>query len=73
MNDDRKIDEAFLSEMMKRGEKAWKDVPDATAWVEELRNGNLDMTPKKHNPHSHPIKGFNQPMQKTPHEEDENP
>jgi hypothetical protein len=42
MNEDRKIDEAFLSEMMKRGEKAWKDVPDATAWVEELRNGTLD-------------------------------
>jgi hypothetical protein len=46
MNDERKIDEAFLSEMMKRGEKAWKDVPDATAWVEELRNGTLNMTPQ---------------------------
>ena len=44
MNEDRKIDEAFLDEMMKRGEKAWKDVPDATAWVEELRNGTLDET-----------------------------
>jgi hypothetical protein len=42
MNDERKIDEAFLDEMMKRGEKAWKDVPDATEWVEELRNGTLD-------------------------------
>jgi hypothetical protein len=42
MNEGRKIDEAFLTEMMKRGEKAWKDVPDATAWVEELRNGTLD-------------------------------
>ena len=36
------MDEAFLNEMMKRGKKAWKDVPDATAWVEELRNGTLD-------------------------------
>jgi hypothetical protein len=42
MNEDRKIDEAFLAEMMKRGKKAWEDVPDATAWVEELRNGTLD-------------------------------
>jgi hypothetical protein len=42
MNEDRKIDEAFLDEMMKRGKKAWKDVPDATAWVEELRNGTLN-------------------------------
>jgi hypothetical protein len=49
MNDERKIDEAFLTEMMKRGEKAWKDVPDATAWVEELRNGTLDMTQNKMN------------------------
>jgi hypothetical protein len=46
MNEDRKIDEAFLAEMMKRGEKAWKDVPDATAWVEELRT---DMTQNKMN------------------------
>ena len=44
MNEDRKIDEAFLTEMMKRGEKAWKDVPDATAWVEDLRT---DMTQNK--------------------------
>jgi hypothetical protein len=46
MNDERKIDEAFLDQMMKRSEKAWEDVPDATAWVEELRNGDLDMTPQ---------------------------
>ena len=44
MNDERKMDEAFLSEMMKRVSEAWKDVPDATAWVEELRNGTLDET-----------------------------
>ena len=44
MNEDQKIDEAFLAEMMKRGEKAWKDVPDATAWVEDLRT---DMTQNK--------------------------
>jgi hypothetical protein len=42
MNDERKIDEAFLSEMMKRGAKARKDFPDATAWVEDLRNGTLN-------------------------------
>jgi hypothetical protein len=47
MSEDRKIDEAFLAEMMKRGEKAWKDVPDVNAWVEELRNGTLDMTQNK--------------------------
>jgi len=46
MNDERNIDEAFLNEMMKRGEKAWKDVPDVNAWVEELRNGTLDTSDK---------------------------
>jgi hypothetical protein len=46
MNEDRKIDEAFLAEMMKRGKKAWEDVPDATAWVEDLRT---DMTQNKMN------------------------
>jgi hypothetical protein len=44
MNEDQKIDEAFLGEMMKRGEKAWRDVSDVNAWVEELRNGTLNQT-----------------------------
>ena len=46
MNDERNIDEAFLNEMMKRGEKAWAGVKDVTAWVEELRNGTLDTSDK---------------------------
>jgi len=34
------INEAQLAECMRKGEQAWKDVPDATAWVEELRGGS---------------------------------
>jgi hypothetical protein len=37
---DATIDESHLSECMRKGEQAWKDVPDATAWVEELRGGS---------------------------------
>jgi hypothetical protein len=40
----RTVDEKHLNDCMRKGEKAWKDVPDATAWVEELRNGTLDET-----------------------------
>ena len=29
-----------LELMVKRGAKAWKDVPDASAWVEELRGND---------------------------------
>jgi predicted nucleic acid-binding Zn-ribbon protein len=60
MNEDRKIDEAFLAEMMKRGKKAWEDVPDATAWVEELRT---DMTQNKMNDTPTPITDALMPTQ----------
>jgi hypothetical protein len=33
------LDEDELSRLTKRGAQAWKDVPDATAWVDELRGG----------------------------------
>jgi hypothetical protein len=29
-----------LKLMVERGAKAWKDVPDASAWVEELRGND---------------------------------
>ena len=29
-----------LELMVERGAKAWKDVPDASAWVEELRGND---------------------------------
>jgi hypothetical protein len=29
-----------LEIMVERGTKAWKDVPDASAWVEELRGND---------------------------------
>ena len=28
--------------MLERGAKAWKDVPDASAWVEELRGNDVE-------------------------------
>ena len=34
-----KVDEEELTRMTRRGANAWKDVPDATAWVDELRGG----------------------------------
>ena len=33
------VDEDELARMTRRGANAWKDVPDATAWVDELRGG----------------------------------
>lgn len=33
------IDEESLARMTRRGANAWKDVVDATAWVDELRGG----------------------------------
>jgi hypothetical protein len=35
-----KVDEDELARMTRRGANAWKDVPDATAWVDELRGGS---------------------------------
>lgn len=34
-----KVDEDELTRMTRRGASAWKDVADATAWVDELRGG----------------------------------
>lgn len=34
-----KVDEDELTRMTRRGASAWKDVGDATAWVDELRGG----------------------------------
>lgn len=34
-----KVDEAELQRLTRRGATAWKDVADATAWVDELRGG----------------------------------
>ncbi len=33
------LDEDELTRLTRRGAQAWKDVPDATAWVDELRGG----------------------------------
>lgn len=33
------VDEEALSRLTRRGAVAWRDVPDATAWVDELRGG----------------------------------
>lgn len=33
------VDEQMLSRLTRRGAVAWRDVPDATAWVDELRGG----------------------------------
>jgi hypothetical protein len=35
-----KVDEEELDRLGRRGAAAWKDVPDATAWVDELRGGS---------------------------------
>lgn len=37
---DRRPDEAALRRMRERGAKAWADVPDGSAWVDELRGGD---------------------------------
>jgi hypothetical protein len=34
-----RVDEDELARLMRRGAVAWKDVPNATAWVDELRGG----------------------------------
>jgi hypothetical protein len=33
------VDEADIARMTRHGAEAWKDVPDASAWVDELRGG----------------------------------
>ena len=35
-----RFDAAEFERLNRRGEQAWKDVPDASAWVEELRGAN---------------------------------
>jgi hypothetical protein len=35
------VDEEGLSRLTRRGAAAWKDVPNATAWVDELRGDKL--------------------------------
>ena len=37
---DNRIDEKELARMTERGAKAWRDVPDASAWVDGLRGGD---------------------------------
>jgi hypothetical protein len=34
-----RFDEAEMERLARRGAQAWKDVEDATAWVDELRGG----------------------------------
>lgn len=36
------IDEAALAKLWQNGREAWKDVPDAAAWVEDLRGNAGD-------------------------------
>ncbi len=36
-----RMDESDLERLTRRGANAWKDVADATAWVDELRGGGL--------------------------------
>jgi len=38
-SDQNTFDETEFQRMVKLGTEAWKDVPDATAWVEDLRGG----------------------------------
>jgi hypothetical protein len=35
-----RFDPSDMERLNRRGAQAWKDVPDATAWVEELRGGD---------------------------------
>ena len=37
---DLTLNKGVLELMVERGAKAWKDVPDASAWVEELRGND---------------------------------
>jgi hypothetical protein len=37
---DRSLDESAVARMLERGKRAWADVPDAAAWVEELRGND---------------------------------
>ncbi|MDZ7589864.1 MAG: hypothetical protein U5L05_04065 [Rubrivivax sp.] len=37
---DRLLDENAMARMLERGKRAWADVPDAAAWVEELRGND---------------------------------
>ena len=39
---DSRPDEQALSRLMSRGAKAWAEVPDGGAWVDELRGGDTD-------------------------------
>ena len=34
---DNRLDEKDLARLTQRGAKAWRDVPDAGAWVDDLR------------------------------------
>ena len=34
-----RVDEDDMAQLTRRGAQAWKDVPDATLWVDELRGG----------------------------------
>jgi len=38
---DSTVDEDALSKLTRRGAVAWRDVPDATTWVDELRGDKL--------------------------------
>ena len=39
---DSRPDEQALSRLISRGAKAWAEVPDGGAWVDELRGGDTD-------------------------------
>ena len=39
---DSRLDEKDLERLTQRGAKAWRDVPDAGAWVDGLRGGDAD-------------------------------
>lgn len=36
------LDDEEMAKLTRRGAQAWKDVPDATSWVEALRGGNSE-------------------------------
>ena len=39
---DNRLDDRDLGRLTQRGAKAWRDVPDAGAWVDGLRGGDAD-------------------------------
>ena len=39
---DNRLDDRDLERLTQRGAKAWRDVPDAGAWVDGLRGGDAD-------------------------------